>query len=179
MAELCARDERALNSWEYGDYKGLFLKKGAGCLTVTDRRLIASGATKNSVYRDDIELDNIAGVYTSYKTRQLKILIIFAVLWLCYAVFFIVGPMLVEYMPKEMMYYGAPGSIATSILCFYLGLKHKWLTVIVMTEAVSTNFICAASTGSNGVKKYRFVVNEDKAKEITETLSAAVRQAKS
>ncbi|MDE6356443.1 MAG: hypothetical protein K2L67_04280 [Clostridia bacterium] len=56
--------ERLIKSWNYAKTKG-GLKSEAN-LTVTDKRVISSAATKRSVVRDEIPVSAITGVSTSY-----------------------------------------------------------------------------------------------------------------
>ena len=63
MDATLGSNERLIKSWNYAKTKGGL--KAEANLTVTDRRVISSVATKRSIVRDEIPVSAITGVSTS------------------------------------------------------------------------------------------------------------------
>lgn len=152
--------ERSLKSWDYAQKKWLFFKRGTYNLTLTNRRLITSSTSKNSVEHDYVELSAIKGISASYSCKISFLKVLLGIIFCTALITMIIG-------------------IPLLLTC-----KRGQLVLNLCTEAESYEYILANSIAKKGFlarlfsPKTRFKVFPDVAKEIVETLPAELLNAK-
>lgn len=89
MDATLGSNERLIKSWNYAKTKGGL--KAEANLTVTDRRVISSVATKRSIVRDEIPVSAITGVSTSYCSNFSLLYILMGVIFCITIILFPIG----------------------------------------------------------------------------------------
>lgn len=182
MELLLGDEETLIKNWEYAELSD----KVKGIFTITDKRVIFTESSKNYIKREEIELERIVGLSTSYltvtehKRKAGAILLILGIITVISVVLAAV------YLNSSTFYAGlVPGAVLIGLGLFYLIYKKTsgQLKVVLQTTLPTQTYKYGlqASNISNTVsarakvkKSIILKVNLEVANEIVNTLGSVV-----